>query len=119
MIFFTTVLLVVLVPSARVERACLAATASETVASAISATRGANALGVDRPDSSRVALGLRPALTARPALRAERTGDARVTTLSLRPLGDGQPQTHMIFKLAPPAGFDPAASGSTDRRSSN
>ena len=34
-----------------------------------------------------------------------RTGDARVTTLSLRPLGDGQPQTHVIFKTGAASGL--------------
>jgi hypothetical protein len=34
-----------------------------------------------------------------------RTGDARVTTLSLGPLGDGQPQTHFIFKTGATSGL--------------
>lgn len=43
-----------------------------------------------------------------------RTGDARVTTWSLRPLGDDHPQAHLgkEMKLAPPAGSDPATPGS-------
>ena len=40
-----------------------------------------------------------------------RTGDARVTTSSLGPLGDDHPQAHTENKMAPPAGFDPATAG--------
>ncbi len=39
--------------------------------------------------------GLRPEPQARPTRCVERTGDARVTTLSLWPLGDGHTQTHV------------------------